>query len=128
MFRVSLQNMVDFKEHFFLITVHYIQHSPTHLFQCSIYQLLRYEVFTAVTVKNFLFWDVALCTSYVNRRFGGTYRLHLHVRKIRERGTRVSRWLQTESPVGNNQLYKNRERGGEGHIGNQQKGQGYGLW
>jgi hypothetical protein len=27
----------------------------------------------------------------------------------------VSRWLQTEPPVGNNQLYKNRERGRVGH-------------
>jgi hypothetical protein len=38
------------------------------------------------------------------------YRLHLQCRRIRERGTSVSRWLQTEPPVGNNQLYKNRER------------------
>jgi hypothetical protein len=30
------------------------------------------------------------------------------VEKIRERGTSVSRWLQTELPV-NNQLYKNRK-------------------
>jgi hypothetical protein len=29
-----------------------------------------------------------------NRRFGGTYRLNLQGRKIRERGTSVSRWLQ----------------------------------
>jgi hypothetical protein len=34
--------------------------------------------------------------SWVNRRFGGTYRLNLQGRKIRERGTSVSRWLQTE--------------------------------
>jgi hypothetical protein len=26
-------------------------------------------------MKNIVFWDVALCTSCVNRRFGGTYRL-----------------------------------------------------
>jgi hypothetical protein len=44
---------------------------------------------------------VALCRSYVNRRFGGTYRLHLQGRKIRERWTSVSRWLQTEPPVRN---------------------------
>jgi hypothetical protein len=36
--------------------------------------------------KNAVFWDVALCRSYVNRRFGGKYRLHLQGRKIRERG------------------------------------------
>jgi hypothetical protein len=31
----------------------------------------------------------------LNRRFGGTYRLHLQARKIREQETSVSRWLQT---------------------------------
>jgi hypothetical protein len=50
-----------------------------------------------------------MCRSWVNRRFGGTYRLHLQDRKISERGTRVSRWLKTEPQVGNNQLYKSRE-------------------
>jgi hypothetical protein len=68
--------------------------------------VVRFEVFTAVTMKNVVFWDVALCRSCVNRRFGGKYRLHLQGRKIRKRGTSVSRWLQTELPVGNNQLYK----------------------
>jgi hypothetical protein len=46
--------------------------------------------------KNAVFWEVAPCRSSVNRRFGGTYRLHLQGRKIRERETSVSRWLQTE--------------------------------
>jgi hypothetical protein len=36
-------------------------------------------------VKNVVFWDVALCRSCVNRRFGGTYRFHLQGKKIRER-------------------------------------------
>jgi hypothetical protein len=39
---------------------------------------------------------VALCRSCVNRRFGGTYRLHLQSRKISERGTSMNRWLQSE--------------------------------
>jgi hypothetical protein len=56
---------------------------------------VRYEVFTAVTMKNAVFWDVAPYRSCVNIRFGGTYRLHLQGRKIRERGTSVSRWLQS---------------------------------
>jgi hypothetical protein len=51
---------------------------------------VRFEVFTAVTVKNDVFWDVAPCRSCVNRRFGGTYRLHLQGRKIRERETSMS--------------------------------------
>jgi hypothetical protein len=57
-------------------------------------RIVRSEVFTEVTMKNAVFWDVAQCRSCVNRRFGGTYRLHLQGRKIRERGTSVSRWLQ----------------------------------
>jgi hypothetical protein len=42
-------------------------------------------------MTNAVFWDVALCSYCVNRRFGGTYHLHLQGRKIRERGTSVSR-------------------------------------
>jgi hypothetical protein len=57
---------------------------------------VRFEIFTAVTMKNSVFWDVAPCSSCVNRRFGGTYRLHLQVKKIRKLGNSVSRWLQTE--------------------------------
>jgi hypothetical protein len=53
-------------------------------------RLVRFEVFTAVTMKNAVFWDVAPCISCVNQCFRGTYRLHLHGRKIRERGTSMS--------------------------------------
>jgi hypothetical protein len=31
-----------------------------------------FEVFTAVTTKNAVFWDVMPCGSCKNRRFGGT--------------------------------------------------------
>jgi hypothetical protein len=55
---------------------------------------VRFEVFTAVTMKNAVFWDVAPYSYCVNRRFGGTYRLHLQGRKIPERRTSVRRWLQ----------------------------------
>jgi hypothetical protein len=34
-------------------------------------------------MKNAVFWDVAPYRYFVNRRFGGTYRLHLQDRKIR---------------------------------------------
>jgi hypothetical protein len=34
-------------------------------------------------MKNAVFWDVVPCRSCVNRRFGGTYRLHLQGRKIK---------------------------------------------
>jgi hypothetical protein len=51
---------------------------------------VRSEVYTAVTIKNAVFWDVAPCKSSVNRCFGGTYRLHLQGRKIHKRGNSVS--------------------------------------
>jgi hypothetical protein len=31
----------------------------------------QFEVFTAMTMKNGVFWDVTPCGSYKNRRFGG---------------------------------------------------------
>jgi hypothetical protein len=74
-------------------------------------------------MKNVVFWDVALCRSWVNQRFGETYLLHLQGRKIRKRGTSVNGYLQTESPVGNNQLYMNMEGGSVGHMGNPQRGE-----
>jgi hypothetical protein len=40
-------------------------------------EIVRFEVFTSVTMKNTVFWDVALCSSCVNRRFGGTFRLRM---------------------------------------------------
>jgi hypothetical protein len=40
-----------------------------------------------VTMKNALFWDAAPYRPCVNRRFGGTYRLHLQGRNIRKRAT-----------------------------------------
>jgi hypothetical protein len=33
---------------------------------------VRFEVFTAVTMKKAIFWDVAPCRYCINRRFGGT--------------------------------------------------------
>jgi hypothetical protein len=53
-------------------------------------EYVRFEVFTAVTVKNAVIWDVAPCKSCVNRRFGGTYRLHLQGRKICELASETS--------------------------------------
>jgi hypothetical protein len=37
---------------------------------------VRFEVFTAVTMKNGVFWDVTPYGSCKNRRFRGNYRLH----------------------------------------------------
>jgi hypothetical protein len=36
---------------------------------------VRSEAFTALTMKNCVFWDVAPCGSCKNRHFGGTYRI-----------------------------------------------------
>jgi hypothetical protein len=57
-------------------------------------RFVRFEVGTVVTMKN-VFWDVAPSRSCMNRRFVATYRLQLQGRNIRERGTSVSKWLQT---------------------------------
>jgi hypothetical protein len=52
-----------------------------HLQECLIHKhydiYVGFEVFTAVTMKNVVFRDVALCGFFINRRFGGTCRLHL---------------------------------------------------
>jgi hypothetical protein len=42
---------------------------------------LEFEVFTAVATKNAVFWDVAPRGFIINRRFGGTCRLHLQGRR-----------------------------------------------
>jgi hypothetical protein len=34
---------------------------------------VRFEVFTAVTMENGVFWDVTPCGSCKNRHFGGTW-------------------------------------------------------
>jgi hypothetical protein len=49
-----------------------------------IYSYVKFEVFTAVTMKNVVFWDVTPCRSCMNRRFVGTYRFHLQGRNQRE--------------------------------------------
>jgi hypothetical protein len=36
---------------------------------------VRFEVLTAVTMKNGVFWDITPRVSCKNRRFGGTWRL-----------------------------------------------------
>jgi hypothetical protein len=52
-----------------------------------------FEVLTAVVVKFSIFWDITPCSPLkVDRRFGGTYRLHLQGRRIsRARNQRESR-------------------------------------
>jgi hypothetical protein len=68
--------------------------------------LLTYLLQTKSFMKNGVFWDVAPCRSCVNRRLEGT---HLQDRKMRERETSTSRWLNPdclgEKPVTNRLNY-----------------------
>jgi hypothetical protein len=49
-----------------------------------------FEVLTAVVMKSYIFWDITSCSPIkVNRRFGGTYRLHLQGRRITKQKTSV---------------------------------------
>jgi hypothetical protein len=50
-----------------------LQNGSTAILNTSV----KFEYSTVVTIKNAVFWDVAPCSYFVNRRFGGTYRLHL---------------------------------------------------
>jgi hypothetical protein len=54
-----------------------------------------FEVLTAVVMKSTAFWDITQCSLLkVNRRFGGTYCLHLQGRKLSwARKQHDSRWL-----------------------------------
>jgi hypothetical protein len=57
----------------------------------SILRDVGFEVFTAVTMKNGVFWDVTPCGSCKYRRFGGTWRLlHQGDKKIGELGTTLA--------------------------------------
>jgi hypothetical protein len=53
---------------------------------------VRFEVFTAVTMKNGIFWDVMPCGSCKSWRFGGRY--HLHHRGDKNRWTSNRRTLR----------------------------------
>jgi hypothetical protein len=90
----------------FSITVSALSHAERRsgsLFSCAfayawvivhevtdVYLHERFEVFTAVTMKNAVFLDVTLCGSCNNRRFGGTYRLHNRVTRVGELRTTLA--------------------------------------
>jgi hypothetical protein len=53
------------------------------IWEKSVY--LRFEVLTAMVMKRFVFWDITPCSPLkVNRRFGGTCRIHLQGRRINQ--------------------------------------------
>jgi hypothetical protein len=47
-------------------------------------------------MKIAIFWDIAPCIPYINRRFGGMYRFHLQGRKSTEQETSDSRCFLSE--------------------------------
>jgi hypothetical protein len=53
--------------------------------------LLGFEVLTPVVKNVAILSDIAPCSRYVNRRFGGTYRFHLQGRKSAERETNLQK-------------------------------------
>jgi hypothetical protein len=68
-----------------------------HVLESSIQSKVKgtgYDYVNYIHSNNAVFWDVTPCRSC--GCFGGIYRLHLQGIKIRERGTSVSRLLQTE--------------------------------
>jgi hypothetical protein len=52
--------------------------------------VLRFEIFTAVTMKNGVFWDVTPCGSCKNRRFGEHSASFIRVTRICELGTTLA--------------------------------------
>jgi hypothetical protein len=49
-----------------------------HYCSSKLYWSVGFEVLTAVVMKSTVFWDITLCSPLkVNRRFGGTYCIHL---------------------------------------------------
>jgi hypothetical protein len=63
---------------------------------------IGFEVFTAVVMKSIVFWDMTPCSPLsCNRRFGGTYRLHLQGRRIiSARTSRQAGSKQNNLPAG----------------------------
>jgi hypothetical protein len=63
-----------------ILQVKTCHHSPYAVYLRQSGFASRYRVSTNIILKKAVFWDVAQCRSGVNRRFGGTYRLHLQDR------------------------------------------------
>jgi hypothetical protein len=83
----TLNHLKEGKGHKFL-TKHQVQ-NRTYIFQKVLCKIaVEFEVFTAVVMKSIIFWDVTPCSLLsCNRRFGGTYRLHIHGRRNNFRRT-----------------------------------------
>jgi hypothetical protein len=74
-----------------------------------------FEVFTAVVMKSTIFWDMTLCSPLsCNRRFGGTYRLHLQGRRIIS--ARTSRQAGSKQAIGSSETLVATQRTTRRHI------------
>jgi hypothetical protein len=66
---------------------------------------VRFQVFTSVTIKNEVFWDVVLSRFRVNRRFGGTSvhtgstRCHIPEDGILLKTNWLREWQRISSPA-----------------------------
>jgi hypothetical protein len=78
----------------------------------NMYMKVRFEVFTAVVLKSIIFWDMTPCSTLsFNRRFGGTYRLHLQGRRIVQAACHLlARWFA--------ELFLDPEDGGDTFLRN----------
>jgi hypothetical protein len=69
---------------------------PSRKWYKSSLKYVGFEVLTAVVMKNIIFWDITPCSPLsVNRRFGGTYRLHFHSQK--NKPSKKPAWKQVAS-------------------------------
>jgi hypothetical protein len=55
----------------------------------TVVNCVGFEVLIAVIIHIAVLWEKAPCSTYVNRRFGGTYHLHLQGRKSAKQETSV---------------------------------------
>jgi hypothetical protein len=63
------------------------------------FSFVTFEVFTAVTMNNAVFWDITPCGSCKNRCFGGIYASIIRVTRIGELGTTYIRRLLVTANV-----------------------------
>jgi hypothetical protein len=69
------------------------------LYRLTVHEYVRFDVFTAVAMKNADFWNMTPCNSCKNQRFGGTFRLHHHRDRNRRARNNVSSNYQLKNAV-----------------------------
>jgi hypothetical protein len=75
-----------------------VNESIIHIYLCLMYRL-DFEFLTAAIMKIYISWVTMSCSPLkVNRRFGGTYCLHLQFRRVSQaRNQRESGWKAEQS-------------------------------